>query len=73
MGHKDFDSFCSFMHQEYSLEISREANPNEYRKNHNEYILSNLNFLYQAYEKQKRKQAGEKLDGLGCTDGVHSM
>jgi|TARA_R100001126_G_scaffold102561_1_gene87368 hypothetical protein len=73
MGHKDFDSFCSFMYQEYSLEISREANPNEYRKNHNEYILSNLNFLYQAYEKQKRKQAGEKLDGLGCTDGVHSM
>tara|TARA_B100001248_G_scaffold49917_2_gene32173 strand:- start:6355 stop:6576 length:222 start_codon:yes stop_codon:yes gene_type:complete len=73
MGHKDFDSFCSFMYQEYSLEVSREANPNEYRKNHNEYILSNLNFLYQAYEKQKRKQAGEKLDGFGVPNGLHRL
>tara|TARA_Y100000052_G_scaffold13252_1_gene12834 strand:+ start:618 stop:839 length:222 start_codon:yes stop_codon:yes gene_type:complete len=73
MEHKDFESFCGFMHQEHLIEVRRESNYKDYGKPYNEYVLSNLNFLYQAYEKQISKQKRKKLDGLGFTDGVHSM
>jgi len=73
MEHRDFETFCGFMHQEYLLEVRRESNHKRYGKPYNEYVLGNLNFLYQAYERQISKQERKKLDGPGIPGGMHCM
>ena len=73
MEHKDFENFCGHMHQEHLLEVRRETNYKEQGKPYNEYVLSNLNFLYEAYEKQVSEQARKTLDGFNIPNGMHCL
>ena len=73
MEHKNFESFCSYMHQEHLMEVRKETNYKEHGKPYNEYVLSNLNFLYEAYESQTTEQARKTLDGFNIPGGMHSL
>lgn len=73
MEHRNFESFCSQMHQEHLLEVRRETNYKEYGKPYGEYVLDNLNFLYQEYERQTTEQARKTLDGFNIPGGMHRL
>ena len=73
MERKNFESFCSHMHQEHLMEVRRESNYKEQGKPYNEYVLSNLNFLYEAYERKISEQARETLDGFNISNGLHNL
>ena len=73
MERKTFKEFCNEMHQRHLYECPRETNYTEVAKPYNEYVISNLNFLYTEYERQKSKQARKDMDELLNTAGVHSL
>tara|TARA_R100000479_G_C6239998_1_gene148431 strand:- start:299 stop:520 length:222 start_codon:yes stop_codon:yes gene_type:complete len=70
---KDFKSFCIDMHQENLSEVRKFSNYKEVGKSYNEYVISNLNFLYKEYERQNTEQARTRLDELNIPGGVHSL
>lgn len=73
MERETFEDFCSRMHQEHMYSRPRNSNYTEFGKPYNEYVLSNLNFLYNEYERQKSKQTGKTVDELNRAARLHSM
>jgi len=73
MGHNTFSDFVSHMHMRHIQETPKETNYQESGKSFNEYVLSNLDFLQEEYERQKSNQARKKLDELNIPGGMHSL
>ena len=68
-----FSEFVSHMHMRHLQETPRETNYKELGKPYKEYVLSNLDFLQQEYERQKSNQARKRLDEFNIPGGLHSL
>jgi len=73
MERETFTDFCQNMYQKHRYECPRETNYRNTGKPYDEYVLTNLNFLQQEYERQKSEQARKDVDGLYQSGGLHSL
>ena len=73
MERDKFSEFVSHMHMRHMQETPKETNHKEFGKPYEEYVLSNLDFLQQEYERQKSNQARARLDEFNIPGGLRSM
>lgn len=73
MERDKFSDFVGHMHMRHMQETPKETNYEDTGKSYDEYVLSNLDFLHQEYERQKSNQARERLDELNIPGGMHSL
>tara|TARA_Y100001937_G_C7075274_1_gene310313 strand:- start:931 stop:1152 length:222 start_codon:yes stop_codon:yes gene_type:complete len=73
MERDKFSEFVSHMHMRHMQETPKETNYKEFGKPYEEYVLSNLDFLQQEYERQKSNQARARLDEFNIPGGLRSM
>ena len=73
MGRDKFSNFVSHMHMRHMQETPKENNYKEFGKPYEEYVLSNLDFLQQEYERQESDQARKRLDEFNIPGGLHSL
>ena len=73
MERDKFSEFVSHMHMRHMQETPKETNYKEFGKPYEEYVLSNLDFLQQEYERQKSNQARARLDEFNIPRGLRSM
>lgn len=73
MERDKFSEFVSHMHMRHMQETPKETNYKEFGKPYEEYVLSNLDFLQQEYERQKSNQARARLDEFNISGGLHSL